>query len=386
MSEQEQQQTSAQEIVVGAVVKATAVEVQGDHVVVDFGYGQLGKILRKDWSAVSIPSLQDVVQIGDVVDVQVESLNETPILSRKSAVNDETWSRLAKLLDDGTVITVTVLAVVKGGLVADLQGVRAFIPASLLDVKFVSDISSYVMKPLDVVVAEVEPADRRLILSHKRVLELQEQNARQSQMDKFHVGEHVQGTVARLTPFGAFIDLGGIDGLLHISEMSWSRVDRPEDVVQPGQSVEVKILKMEKESGRISLSMKGDRISPWADVADQFHVGDLVTGTVKRLSSFGAFVEVANGIEGLVHVSQISEKRVAQPSDVLSPGQEVQVKILEVHPEEERIALSMKEARRESVKREEKKRVNHFVEKQTTEPAATTLGDLFGDLLRDKFK
>ncbi len=386
MSEQEQQQVSAQDIVLGAIVKATVISVQSDHVMVDFGYKQEGKILRKDWSAVSIPSLQDVVQVGDVVDAQVESLDETPILSRKSAVNEETWARLAKLLSDNIVITVKVLAVVKGGLVADLLGIRAFIPASLIDVKFIQDLSAFVMQPLDVVVSEVEPADHRLILSHKRVLEWQEQDARQSQMDNFHVGEHVQGTVARLTPFGAFIDLGGVDGLLHISEMSWSRVERPEDVVQPGQTVEVKILKVEKESGRISLSMKGDRVSPWADVADHFHVGDLVKGTIKRLSSFGAFVEVAPGIEGLVHVSQISEKRVAQPSDVLSPGQEVQVKILEVHPEEERMALSMKEVRRESVKREEKKRVNHFVEKQTAEPAATTLGDLFGDLLRDKFK
>lgn len=270
----------------------------------------------------------------------------------------------------------------KGGLVADVEGMRAFLPASLLDVKFVENLEPFVGETLDVMISELDIEHRRVILSRKKVMEKQEQEERKERLGEFHVGDVIAGKVARLTSFGAFVDIGGVDGLLHVSEMSWGRVNRPDEIVHVGDSVRVKILQISPEAGKISLSLKTEDTNPWNFVQQKFRIGDIVKGTVKRLSSFGAFVEIGDGIEGLVHVSQIASHRVERPSDVLKPGDEVLVKILDIKPEEGRVSLSIREAGKAA----DKKAAANWEKNQESETHGATLGELVGDALREKFK
>lgn len=371
----------------GQTVHGTVTRVENDVAYVDFGFASEGVISRQEWSAAPIRSLDGLVAPGDTVRAVIRDLGEKPTLSRKAAVDGTTWQQLTEHQEAGEVLTVRVVAVVKGGLVADLYGVRAFIPASLVDVKFVADLSGYQSQELSVVITEVDPEGHKVILSHKRVIENDSVEERRSAMANLQVGEVVQGIVARLTPFGAFVDIGGVDGLLHVSEMSWSRVDRPEDAVTVGQSVTVTILRIDPEAGKISLSMKEAQPSPWSAVTAQFRPGEVVQGIVKRLTNFGAFVEVAPGIEGLVHVSQISDKRIATPADVLAPGESVQVKILDIRPSEERMSLSIREAaEKDRTPERRRQQTSSSAEKSSDQAPPTTLGDLFGDLLRDRFR
>ena len=371
----------------GQTVHGTVTRVEHDAAYVNFGFDSEGVISKQEWSAAPIRSLDGLVAPGDSVRAVIRELGEKPVLSRKAAVDETTWRQLTEYQETGEVLSVRVIAVVKGGLVADVSGVRAFVPASLVDVKFVADLSGYEAKDLSVVITEVDPEGHKVILSHKRVIEHDSVEERRSAMSRMQVGEVIQGVVARLTPFGAFVDIGGVDGLLHVSEMSWSRVDKPEDAVTVGQSVKVTILRIDPEAGKISLSMKEAQPSPWSAVTAQFQPGEIVQGVVKRLTNFGAFVEVAPGIEGLVHVSQISDKRIATPSDVLTPGETVQVKILDIRPSEERMSLSIREAvQRERAPERRRQQSSSPVDKQSDQAPATTLGDLFGDLLRDRFR
>ncbi|MHB1630582.1 MAG: 30S ribosomal protein S1, partial [Bacilli bacterium] len=369
----------------GGIVEGTVVRVLAHEVYVDFGYTSEGVLARQEYSEAKIPSLVDVVSAGDRVRTVILKLGDAdhpPALSRKAAVDSQTWDELRRRQRDDEVSEVRIASAVKGGLVADIEGLRAFLPASLVDVRFQSNLAPFVGQLEPVVFTELDEQQRRIILSRKRALEIRERAARSSRMTAFSQGQVVEGTVARVTKFGAFVDLGDVDGLLHVSEMSWSRVNRSEDAVRPGDRITVKILRVDPESGRLSLSMKLDHENPWRIAALQFHAGDIVEGTVNRLSSFGAFVEVAPGVEGLVHISQLAQKRVETPADAVSPGERVQVKILEFKPDEERMSLSIREAK----KRKERPAAANRNNDQHTEIGNTTLGDLFGDVLREKFK
>ena len=370
----------------GQVVQATVVRVEDDVVYVDFGFKSEGRISRQEWSAVPFRSLDGMIQPGESVRAVVRELGESPALSRKAAVDENTWNRLEEFRQQSDVFDVRVVAAVKGGLVADVDGVRGFIPASLVDVRFVADLSGFEGKSLSVIVTELDSEENKLILSHKRVVEQESVMHRRAAMERLHVGQTIQGVVARLTPFGAFVDIGGVDGLLHVSEMSWSRVEKPEDAVSVGQTIDVTVLRIDPEAGKISLSMKEAQPSPWSAVTAQFRSGEIVRGVVKRLTNFGAFVEVAPGIEGLVHVSQIAERRIATPADALTPGETVQVKILDIRPAEERMSLSIREAVQKERAPERRRQQSAPLEKQTEQAPAATLGDLFGDLLRDRFR
>ncbi len=369
----------------GAIVEGAVVRVLVHEVYVDFGYKSEGVLARQEYSEAKIPSLVDVVSAGDRVRAVLMNLGDgdhPPVLSRKAAVDSQTWEELRRRQQDDEVFEVRIASAVKGGLVADIEGLRAFLPASLVDVRFQSNLAPFVGQLEPVVFTELDEQQRRIILSRKRALEIRERAARSSRMTAFSQGQIVEGTVARVTKFGAFVDLGDVDGLLHVSEMSWSRVNRSEDAVRPGDRITVKILRVDPESGKLSLSMKLDHENPWRIAALQFHAGDIVEGTVNRLSSFGAFVEVAPGVEGLVHISQLAQKRVETPADAVSPGERVQVKILEFKPDEERMSLSIREAK----KRKERPAAANRNADQHTEIGNTTLGDLFGDVLREKFK
>lgn len=367
------------------VISGSISIVEPERIWIAFGDKSDGVIPLPEWSDVKLSSLEGVAEVGDSVRVVIldQGNDDTPPrLSRKQAVDDHVFARLQGMMEREEPFPVRILVVVKGGLVADVDGLRAFLPASLLDIKFVEDLTPFAGNMLDVMISELDIEHRRVILSRKKVLEKQEREKHMARLKEFHVGDVVQGKVARLTSFGAFIDLGDVDGLLHVSEMSWGRVSQPSEVVSIGDVVTVKVLQVAPEEGRISLSMKTEQNSPWHAIADRYHAGDIVKGTVKRLSSFGAFVELEPGVEGLVHVSQIAHQRVAHPADVLKPGDEVMVKILDIKPEEGRISLSIRDAQKSA----DKKAVSNYEKKQETDTHGATLGELVGDLLREKFK
>lgn len=232
-------------------------------------------------------------------------------------------------------------SVVKGGLVVN-AGVRGFVPASMVADHFVEDLSQYKGQELEFKIIEIEPSENRLILSHRAIVEAGKAEARKEIFAKIQPGDTVEGKVARLTNFGAFVDLGGVDGLVHVSEIAFDHVDKPSDVLKVGQDVKVKVLSVDPDRDRISLSIKQTLPQPWDDIEEKAPAGSVLDGTVKRLTNFGAFVEVFPGVEGLVHISQISHEHIATPQDVLKEGQAVQVKVLSVDPDAHRLALSIK--------------------------------------------
>ncbi|GAA4709209.1 30S ribosomal protein S1 [Brevibacillus fulvus] len=376
-------------IQVGDVVKAKVTKVEDKQALVDVGYKYDGLIPISELSALHVDKVADVVSVGDEFEVKVIKLNdekEELVVSKKAVAAEKAWADLEQKMASGEVIEAEVKDIVKGGLVVDV-GLRGFIPASMVERHFVEDFSDYKGRSLTLKVVEMDKEKNKVILSHKAVLEEEAKNQRQQVLDKLEAGQVLEGTVQRLTDFGVFVDIGGVDGLVHVSELAWNRVDKPSDVVKEGDRVKVKVLKVDKENERISLSMKETQPGPWQSAAEQFKPGEVVTGTVKRLAGFGAFVEIAPGIEGLVHISQLATKRVNNPSEVVKEGQEVQVKILDINPAEQRISLSIRaleEDREEQVERVNKREQQAF-QQENNQPLGVTLGDLFGDL-REKLK
>ncbi|GED56230.1 30S ribosomal protein S1 [Brevibacillus formosus] len=381
--------TDATTISVGDVVKATVTKVEDKQALVDLGYKYDGLIPISELSPLHVEKVSDVVAVGDTFEVKVIKLNdekEELVVSKKAVAMESSWSELEQKMQAGEIIEATVKEVVKGGLVVDV-GVRGFIPASMVERHFVEDFSDYKGKTLTLKVVEMDKEKNKVILSHKAVLEDEAKVQKQSIMDKIQVGQVLEGTVQRMTDFGVFVDIGGVDGLVHVSELAWNRVDKPSDVVKEGDKVHVKVLKIDRENERIGLSIKETQAGPWANVAEDFKAGSILNGTVKRLVSFGAFIELAPGIEGLVHISQIANRRVNTPSEVLKEGQEVQVKVLDVVPQEQRISLSIRaveEDRVEQAERASKREQQQFTQ-ENNQPMGVTLGELFGDL-KDKFK
>lgn len=277
--------------------------------------------------------------IKQIVGKEAEGAN-VYLLSLKRLEARKAWTQLEG--KEGEIVTVKVTKDVKGGLSVDYNGVRGFIPASMIDTYFVKDTKKFVGEEIEAKIIEVNASENRFILSRRAVVEAEAIEMRKEAFAQLQEGDIVEGTVSRVTNFGAFVDLGGIDGLVHVSELSHSRIKRPSDAVKPGDVVNVKILKLDPEAGRLSLSLKATQPGPWEQVEEKAPVGSTVEGTVKRLTDFGAFVELYPGVEGLVHVSQISWERVENPKDVLKVGQVVNVKVLDVKPAEERISLSIK--------------------------------------------
>ncbi|GED66644.1 30S ribosomal protein S1 [Brevibacillus reuszeri] len=381
--------TDATTVSVGDVVKATVTKVEDKQALVDVGYKYDGLIPISELSPLHVEKVSDEVAVGDTFEVKVIKLNdekEELVVSKKAVAMESSWADLEKKMQAGEIIEATVKEVVKGGLVVDV-GVRGFIPASMVERHFVEDFSDYKGKALTLKVVEMDKEKNKVILSHKAVLDDEVKVKKQSILDKIQPGQVLEGTVQRMTDFGVFVDIGGVDGLVHVSELAWNRVDKPSDVVKEGDKVQVKVLKVDRENERIGLSIKETQAGPWAKVAEEFKAGSIVTGTVKRLVTFGAFVEVAPGIEGLVHISQIANRRVNTPGEVLKEGQEVQVKILDVVPAEQRISLSIRaveEDREEQAERASKREQQQF-QQENNQPMGVTLGELFADL-KDKFK
>jgi len=329
----------------GDSVKGTIVKIEDNQAYVSLGYKYDGVIPIRELSPVQLENATDAVQVGQEVELKVVSIDdnkESLVLSKRLVDGEKAWEELQSRFESGEVFEVVVADVVKGGLVADV-GVRGFIPASMVERHFVEDFSDYKGRTIRVKVKELDLENKKVILSAKEVLDAEFEQNKQKVMASLEVGQELEGTVQRLTPFGAFVDIGGIDGLVHVSELSWQHVAHPKDVVAEGQSVRVKVLKVDPAAGKISLSVKAAQPGPWDTAASQFNVGDIVTGTVRRIVTFGAFIEIAPGVEGLVHISQIAHRHIATPHEVLSEGQEVQAKVLDFNAVEKRVSLSIKE-------------------------------------------
>ena len=329
-------------------------------------------------------------KVGDELDLVVISKIGSDkeggsfLLSQRRLAARKVWDDIEKKFEAGETIKAPVTQVVKGGLVVD-AGVRGFIPASMVSDHFVEDLNQYKGQELELKIVELEPSENRLILSHKEIVQQEREANKKAVLDKLVVGDVVEGKVARLTNFGAFIDLGGVDGLVHVSEISFERVGKPSDVLKVGQDVKVKVLAVDPEKDRISLSIKQTLPQPWDNITEKVAEGDVLEGTVKRLTSFGAFVEVFPGVEVLVHISQISHKHIATPNEVLASGEKVKVKVLNVNAEEHRLALSIK-ALQEKPAAEKKQEAPVEEEKVEIpeEDTGFTMADLVGDELKDQ--
>ena len=386
---------------VGDVVKGKVLQIDDDRqaIVGIEDSGVEGVVPANQLSTKPVDNINDVVKVGDELDLVVISKigsdkeNGSYLLSHRRLEAMKVWNEIQKKFDDGETITATVTQAVKGGLVVD-AGVRGFVPASMITDHYVEDLNQFKGEELEFKIIEIEPSENRLIFSHKEIVQAQHEEAAKKIFSELAAGDVVEGKVARMTNFGAFIDLGGVDGLVHVSEISYDHVDKPADVLEVGQEVKVKVLNVDPERERISLSIKQTLPGPWDDIEEKAAVGTVLTGTVKRLTSFGAFVEVFPGVEGLVHISQISHKHIATPADVLEAGQEVKVKVLNVDPERQRLGLSIKALEEAPAgsdnnnnnnggSRRPRRRNNNYIADAPEEESGFNLGDLLGDQLKN---
>lgn len=368
---------------VGDVLSGKVAKIEDKQALIDVGYKFDAILPISEVSNLHIDKISDVLNLGDEIKVKVKKLNEEKdelVVSKRAVDAEKAWDELAAKQQSGEVFEATVAEVVKGGLVVDV-GLRGFVPASQVELNFVDDFSDYTGRTLRLKVVELDKENNRVILSQRAVLEQDLQKQKEQLIDSLSVGQVLEGKVARITDFGAFVDLGGVDGLIHVSELSWDHVDHPSKVVSEGDVVKVQVLRVDRDNHRISLSLKATQPSPWEKAAAEIKPGSVVKGTVKRLASFGAFVEILPGVEGLVHVSQISHKRIGTPGEVLKVGQELEAKVLDVNIEEKRISLSIKELL-------ESPKIEETVNVKLEEPKSlgVSIGDLIGEDLRKKLK
>ena len=398
MNEFEDLLNSVSQVEPGDVVSAEVLTVDATQANVAIsGTGVEGVLTLRELTNDRDADINDFVKVGEVLDVLVlrqvvgkDTDTVTYLVSKKRLEARKAWDKLVGREEE--VVTVKGTRAVKGGLSVEFEGVRGFIPASMLDTRFVRNTERFVGQEFDAKIKEVDAKENRFILSRREVVEAATAAARAEVFGKLAVGDVVTGKVARITSFGAFIDLGGVDGLVHLTELSHERNVSPKSVVTVGEEIEVKILDLNEEEGRVSLSLKATTPGPWDGVEQKLAKGDVVEGTVKRLTDFGAFVEVLPGIDGLVHVSQISHKRIENPKEALKVGQEVTVKVLEVNADAERVSLSIKaleerpaqEEGQKEEKRASRPRRPKRQEKRDFELPETQTGfsmaDLFGDI------
>lgn len=327
----------------GEVVEGTVIDVKPDEIILNIGYKSDGIITRNEYTNDSSVNLLDVVSVGDTMEAKVMKVNDGEgqvLLTYKRLAAEKGSKRLEEAFNNGEVLTAPVTQVLDGGLSVVVDETRVFIPASLVSDVYEKDLSKYKDTEIEFVLTEFNPRRRRIIGDRKQLLVAKKEQMQRELLEKIQVGDVMEGTVKNITDFGAFIDLGGADGLLHISEMSWGRVENPKKVFTVGQAVKV-FIKDIKDT-KIALSMKFADENPWNNAAERYAVGTTVTGKVARMTDFGAFVELAPGVDALLHVSQISREHVNKPSDVLAIGQEIEAKIVDFSEEDKKISLSMK--------------------------------------------
>ena len=323
----------------GQIVTGTVVQITEDEVCVNVGYKADGLVKKSDLSSTD-------VKIGDEIEVEVVKVNDgegNVLLSQKNIINRKAWDEICAKEEAGEFVEAVGKEAVKGGLLADVNGVRTFIPASQLSLRYVEKIDEFVGQPMTLKIIEIDKSKKRIVASRKAVLMVEETEKKKAIWANLEVGSVVKGTVRRLADFGAFVDIGGVDGLVHVTDLSWGRVKHPSDVVAVGQEIEVKILNVDPEKERISLSYKQTQPRPWTVAGEKYPVGSVVEGKVVRITTFGAFVELEPGLDGLVHISQCALTRIAKVEDAVNVGDVVRVKVLDVNTEAKRISLSIRE-------------------------------------------
>jgi small subunit ribosomal protein S1 len=328
----------------GEVVSGRVVRIDNDEVLVDIGYKSEGVIPSNELSIRKNVDPHEEVELGEEVDALVltkEDQDGRLIMSKKRARFEKAWRRIEAAAESGDPVEGTVIEVVKGGLIIDL-GVRGFLPASLVDIRRVPNLDEYMGTKIETKVIELNRSRNNVVLSRRAVLEEERKEQRQEILDQLQPGMIVEGQISNIVDFGAFVDLNGIDGLIHISELSWSHVNHPSEVLNIGDTVQVKVLDIDRDRQRISLGLKQTQEDPWQRVVDTYNVGDELEGTVTKVVTFGAFVEILDGVEGLVHISELANHHVENPREVVQPGDDVKVKILEIETERRRLSLSVK--------------------------------------------
>jgi small subunit ribosomal protein S1 len=328
----------------GDVVSGNVVRIDQDEVLVDIGYKSEGVIPINELSIRKSVDPHDEVQLGEEVDALVltkEDQDGRLVLSKKRARFEKAWRRIEAAAESGEPVEGTVIEVVKGGLIIDL-GVRGFLPASLVDIRRVQNLDEFLGQKIECKVIELNRSRNNVVLSRRAVLEEERKEVRQQILDRLQPGQVVEGAISNIVDFGAFVDLDGIDGLIHISELSWSHVNHPSEILSIGDVVPVKVLDIDRERQRISLGLKQTQADPWQRVIETYQVGDELEGKVTKVVTFGAFVEIMDGVEGLVHISELAQHHVENPREIVEPGQAVRVKILEIDSERRRLSLSVK--------------------------------------------
>jgi small subunit ribosomal protein S1 len=329
----------------GDIVEGEIVKIDRDEVLLDIGYKSEGVIPAKELSIRHDVDPNEVVHVGDRVEalvLQKEDKEGRLILSKKRAQYERAWGRIEEVMTSGSTIKGPVIEVVKGGLILDI-GLRGFLPASLVDLRRVRDLHPFVGTELECKIIELDRNRNNVVLSRRAFLEESQSEGRKKFLESLQKGERRKGAVSSIVNFGAFVDLGGVDGLVHVSELSWKHVDHPSEIIQVGEEVEVEVLDVDLERERVSLSLKATQEDPWKEFERKYTAGEIIDGQVTKLVPFGAFVRVAAGIEGLVHISELSDQHVESPESVLSVGDQVHVKVIEVDVARRRISLSMRQ-------------------------------------------
>ena len=327
----------------GEVVEGTVIDVKPEEIILNIGYKADGIISKSEYSNDQSVDLTTAVSVGDKMTVKVLKVNDGEgqvLLTYKRLAVEKGNERLKEAFENKEVLKAAITQILGGGLCADVEGARVFIPASLVSDTYEKDLSKYAGQEIEFVISEFNPRRNRVIGDRRQLLVAERAKKQKELFEKLQVGDTVNGVVKNVTDFGAFVDLGGVDGLLHISEMSWGRVENPKKVFSVGD--ELKVLVKDINDTKVALSLKFPETNPWANAAEAFAVGNVVTGKVARMTDFGAFVELAPGVDALLHVSQISKAHVEKPSDVLSAGQEITAKVVDLNEADKKISLSMK--------------------------------------------
>lgn len=368
--EQQSKPLSVGDIVVGKVV-----QVNPEEVLVDVGHKMEGIVRKDELSFRKVDNCSELVSLGDDLEAEVTRLTDDLLeLSVRKLAQGKAWKTVKEAFENQTPVSGKIVELVKGGLIVDL-GLRGFMPASLVDMRFVEDLNQFVGQEVTVLVIELDRRRNKVIVSRKAFLMQEVEGKKSDTLNHLEEGSVVKGVVRRLTNFGAFVDIGGIDGLIHISELAHHRVEHPSEVLKENQDVNVYVLKVDPGAERVSLSLKRNLPDPWTEVSRKFKPGDILEGKVVRLADFGAFVELIPGVDGLVHVSQISEEHVEKPSDILSSGQQVKVKILDIDAQAKRVSLSMRDAVRTAKKPAKEER-----------PQESSIGATIGERLGNLFE
>jgi small subunit ribosomal protein S1 len=331
----------------GDIVEGEVVRIDKDEVLVDIGYKSEGLVPSNELTIRKGADPHQVVELGQRLEalvLQKEDADGRLILSAKRAAFERAWNRIEEAYNEQRTVEGPVIEVVKGGLILDI-GLRGFLPASLVDIRRVRNLEAFLGEKLECKVIELNRSRNNVVLSRRAVLEEERKEERERILTSLEEGMIVRGTVSNLVDFGAFVDLDGIDGLIHISELSWNHVDHPSEVVQVGEEVEVKVLEVDRDRERISLGLKQTRKDPWQEIVERVNVGEQIQGRVTKLVSFGAFVEVAEGVEGLIHISELADHHVETPDEIVRSGDEVDARIIDVDARRRRLSLSLRPKR-----------------------------------------